>query len=40
MGVDLLSDSGTNTMTNDQWASLHLGDEAYGSNKVSLILRT
>jgi tryptophanase len=32
-GCDLLSDSGTTSMTNEQWASLHLGDEAYGSNR-------
>lgn len=32
-GCDLLSDSGTTTMTNEQWAMLHLGDEAYGSNR-------
>ncbi len=32
-GCDLLSDSGTTSMTNKQWAALHLGDEAYGSNK-------
>lgn len=32
-GCDLLSDSGTTAMTNEQWASLHFGDEAYGSNK-------
>jgi tryptophanase len=32
-GCDFLSDSGTTTMTNEQWASLHLGDESYGSNK-------
>lgn len=32
-GCDLLSDSGTTTMTNQQWAALHLGDEAYGSNR-------
>lgn len=32
-GCDMLSDSGTTTMTNEQWASLHLGDEAYGSNR-------
>lgn len=30
-GCDLLSDSGTTTMTNEQWAALHLGDEAFGS---------
>lgn len=28
--VDMLSDSGTTAMTNHQWASLFLGDEAYG----------
>ncbi len=32
-GCDFLSDSGTTTMTNEQWASLHLGDESYGSNQ-------
>jgi tryptophanase len=32
-GCDLLSDSGTTTMTNEQWAALHYGDEAYGSNR-------
>lgn len=32
-GCDMLSDSGTTTMTNEQWATLHLGDEAYGSNR-------
>ncbi|MFH1591228.1 MAG: tryptophanase [archaeon] len=32
-GCDMLSDSGTTTMTNAQWAALHLGDEAYGSNQ-------
>jgi tryptophanase len=32
-GCDLLSDSGTTTMTNKQWAALHLGDESYGSNR-------
>lgn len=32
-GVDFLSDSGTTTMTNEQWASLHIGDESYSSNR-------
>ena len=32
-GCDLLSDSGVTTMTAQQWAALHLGDEAYGSNR-------
>jgi tryptophanase len=38
-GCDLLSDSGTTTMTNEQWAALHLGDEAYGSNRGYFLLR-
>jgi tryptophanase len=32
-GCDFLSDSGTTTMTNEQWAALHMGDESYGSNR-------
>jgi tryptophanase len=32
-GCDLLSDSGTTTMTMEQWAAMLLGDEAYGSNE-------
>ncbi len=32
-GCDLLSDSGTTTMTMEQWSELLLGDEAYGSNQ-------
>ena len=32
-GCDLLSDSGTTTMTLEQWSQLILGDEAYGSNE-------
>ena len=38
-GCDFLSDSGTTTMTNEQWASLHLADESYGSNKGYYMLR-
>ncbi|MBI4084829.1 MAG: tryptophanase [Candidatus Levybacteria bacterium] len=37
-GCDLLSDSGTTTMTNEQWAALHVGDEAYGSNRGYFLL--
>lgn len=37
-GCDLLSDSGTTAMTNEQWAALHLGDEAYGSNRGYFLL--
>jgi tryptophanase len=37
-GCDMLSDSGTTTMTAEQWAALHLGDEAYGSNKGYFLL--
>ena len=37
-GCDLLSDSGTTSMTNEQWAALHLGDEAYGSNRGFFLL--
>ncbi|UCD19635.1 MAG: tryptophanase [candidate division WOR-3 bacterium] len=38
-GCDLLSDSGVTTMTNEQWAALHIGDEAYGSNRGYFLLR-
>ncbi len=38
-GCDMLSDSGTTTMTNEQWAALHLGDEAYGSNRGYFMLK-
>lgn len=38
-GCDLLSDSGTTTMTTEQWAKLLLGDEAYGSNEGFFELR-
>ncbi len=37
-GCDFLSDSGTTTMTNKQWAALHLGDESYGSNRGYFLL--
>jgi len=37
-GCDLLSDSGTNAMANEQWAALHVGDEAYGSGRGYFIL--
>lgn len=32
-GCDLLSDSGTSTMTMSQWSAMLVGDEAYGSNE-------
>lgn len=38
-GGDFLSDSGTTTMTSEQWAALHMGDEAYGSNRGYFLLR-
>ncbi len=37
-GCDLLSDSGTSTMTMEQWAQILLGDEAYGSNEGYFVL--
>ena len=36
--IDMLSDSGTTAMTNQQWASLFLGDEAYGRNTGYYVL--
>lgn len=36
--VDMLSDSGTTAMTNQQWAALFLGDEAYGRNTGYYVL--
>lgn len=38
-GCDLLSDSGTTTMTMEQWAELLKGDEAYGSNEGYFLLK-
>ena len=38
-GCDLLSDSGTTTMTMEQWAAMLLGDEAYGSNEGYFALK-
>lgn len=38
-GCDLLSDSGTSTMTIKQWAQMLQGDEAYGSNEGYLELK-
>jgi tryptophanase len=37
-GCDFLSDSGTTTMTNEQWAAMNLGDESYGANKGYFLL--
>lgn len=36
--VDMLSDSGTTAMTDQQWAAMFLGDEAYGRNKGYYVL--
>ena len=36
--IDMLSDSGTTAMTNTQWSSMFLGDEAYGRNTGYYVL--
>ena len=36
--VDMLSDSGTTAMTDVQWSTMFLGDEAYGRNKGYYVL--
>ncbi len=36
--VDMLSDSGTTAMTDQQWAAMFLGDESYGRNKGYYVL--
>jgi tryptophanase len=36
--IDMLSDSGTTAMTDQQWSTLFLGDESYGRNKGYYVL--
>ena len=36
--IDMLSDSGTTAMTDQQWSALLLGDESYGRNKGYYVL--
>ena len=36
--IDMLSDSGTTAMTDQQWATMFLGDESYGRNKGYYVL--
>lgn len=38
-GCDMLSDSGTTSMTAEQWSALTSGDEAYGANRGFFALR-
>ena len=36
--IDMLSDSGTTAMTDQQWSAMFLGDESYGRNKGYYVL--
>lgn len=36
--IDMLSDSGTTAMTDQQWSAMILGDESYGRNKGYYVL--